>query len=116
MLYDHRYYRVRSGTLKKQLALYEQFGWEVQRKYLGDPLAFLVTETGDVNSYIHIWQYGDAEDRTCRRAALAKDALWQAYLEKAAEAGYIISQKTSLLVDAAFFERSGQRTTNERRQ
>ena len=103
MLYDHRYYCVRSGTLGKQLALYEQFGWVSQRKHLGDPLAFLVTETGNVNSYIHIWKYEDAEDRKRRRAALATDPAWQIYLEKAADAGYIISQQTNLLVSAPFF-------------
>ncbi|MCX7309080.1 MAG: NIPSNAP family protein [Afipia sp.] len=103
MLYDHRYYRVRFGTLQKQLSLYEEFGWTVQRKYLGDPLAFLVTETGDVNSYIHIWQYNDATERVVKRARLGQDAAWQAYLGKAAEAGYIISQKTSLLNSAPFF-------------
>jgi hypothetical protein len=103
MLYDHRYYCVRSGMLKKQLALYERFGWEVQRKHLGDPLAFLITETGNVNSYIHIWQYNDAEDRVRKRARLADNPAWQHYLEKAAEAGYILSQETSLLVDAPFF-------------
>ena len=102
MRYEHRYYCVRSGTLGRQLALYEQFGWEAQRKHLGDPLAFLVTETGNVNSYIHIWKYQDAEDRKRRRAALAADPAWKSYLEKAAEAGYIISQQTSLLVDAPF--------------
>lgn len=103
MLYDHRYYCVRSGTLKKQLALYEQFGWEVQRKHLGNPLAFLITETGNVNSYVHIWQYKDAGDRMQKRARLAEDPVWQRYLEKAAEAGYIVSQQTSQLVDAPFF-------------
>ncbi len=105
MLYDHRRYRVRSGTLNKQLALYEEFGWEVQRRNLGDPLAFFVTETGDVNSYIHIWQYKDATDRAHRRAALAREPLWQNYLERAAEAGYILSQETTLLIDTPFFER-----------
>lgn len=105
MLYDHRYYCVRAGTLKKQIALYQQFGWETQRKHLGDPLAFLVTETGNVNSYIHIWQYKDITDRAERRARLAADPAWQAYLEKSAEAGYIISQQTSLAVDAPFFQR-----------
>ena len=105
MLCDHRHYCVRSGTLRKQLALYERFGWEVQRKHLGDPLAFLITETGNVNSYIHIWQYNDAEDRVRKRERLADDPAWQLYLEKAAEAGYILSQETSLLVDAPFFGR-----------
>jgi hypothetical protein len=106
MLYDHRYYCVRSGTLKKQLTLYEKYGLEIQRKHLGDPLAFFVTETGNVNSYIHIWQYEDPEDRVRKRVRLAEDPVWQLYLEKAAEAGYILSQETSLLVNAPFFGRS----------
>ena len=104
MLCDHRYYCCRFGTLRRQLALYEQYGWEVQRRHLGDPLAFLVTETGNVNSYVHIWQYKDAEDRVRRRAALNADPGWQLYLDKANEAAYIISQQTSLMTNAPFFK------------
>lgn len=64
-----------------------------------------MTEISNVNSYIHIWQYKDITDRAQKRARLAEDPAWQAYLEKSAEAGYIISQQTSLVVDAPFFQR-----------
>lgn len=66
MLVDHRTYTVRVGTLRKQLALYEKHGLAVQKRHFGEPLAWLVSETGDVNTYVHIWAYENAEDRTSR--------------------------------------------------
>ena len=54
MLIDHRTYTVRAGALRKQLALYEKHGLAHQKRHFGEPLAWLVSETGDVNSYVHI--------------------------------------------------------------
>jgi hypothetical protein len=34
----------RVGTLRKQLALYEQHGYAVQKKHFGEPLAWLVAK------------------------------------------------------------------------
>jgi hypothetical protein len=42
-----------------------------------------------------------------KRARLAEEPAWQLYLEKAAEAGYILSQETSLLIDAPFSRGQG---------
>ena len=67
MLLDHRTYTVRPGTLKKQLALFEKHGLAAQKRHFGEPLAYLVAESGDVNTYVHIWVYADAADRTARR-------------------------------------------------
>ena len=103
MLYDVRTYVCRPGTLKKHLALYAELGWEPQRSHLGEPLAYLTTETGDVNSYTHIWVYDDAADRESKRAALYQDAKWLAYVEKSGAAGFLLSQSNSLMVPAAFF-------------
>jgi hypothetical protein len=102
MLIDHRTYTVRVGTLRKQLALFEKHGFAVQKRHYGEPLAWLVSETGDVNTYIHIWAYQDAEDRNRRRAALFKDPEWLAYLEMNAEAGYLIKQESKLMSPASF--------------
>ena len=63
MLLDHRTYTCRPGTLRKQLALYQEHGWAAQTEHLGQPFAYLTTETGDVNVYVHIWMYEDAADR-----------------------------------------------------
>lgn len=102
MLLDHRTYTVRPGTLQKQLALYEKYGLATQKRHLGEPLAFLTCETGDVNSFVHIWVYQDAADRARRRKALMEDAVWLAYVEMAGEAGYVIKQETKLMVPAPF--------------
>ena len=102
MLLDHRTYTVRPGTLRKQLALYEKFGLAAQKRHFGEPLAWLVSETGDVNSYVHIWVYEDAADRSRRRAAMMADPEWLAYIEKNAETGYLLKQESKLMSPASF--------------
>lgn len=102
MLLDHRTYTCRPGTLKKQLSLYEAHGWAAQTRHLGLPLAYLTTETGDVNSYVHIWMYEDAADRARRRAAMQADPDWVAFLQKSAEAGYLLQQQNKLMNPVAF--------------
>ncbi len=68
----------------------------------GKPFAFLITESGEVNTYVHIWAYKDAADRAARRAAMLADPDFQMYLQKSAEAGYITAQKNSLMVPTDF--------------
>ncbi|MHA3979163.1 NIPSNAP family protein [Halovulum sp. GXIMD14794] len=103
MIYDHRTYVCRPGTIKKHMKLYEEHGWAVQSKHLGQPAVYGAVETGDVNSYIHIWVYQSAADRAEKRAALAADPAWQEYLKKSAEAGYLVSQTNTILAPARFF-------------
>lgn len=105
MLYDHRTYTVRRGTLAKQLTMYAEHGYAIQVRHLGAPVFYAVTETGPLNSYVHIWAYADEADRQAKRAALAADPEWQAYFRMSNEAGYIVEQTTKLMVDAPFFTR-----------
>ena len=102
MLLDHRTYTVRPGTLRKQMALFEKHGLAAQKRHFGEPPAWLVSETGDVNTYVHIWVYEDAADRTRRREALFKDPEWLKYLEMNAEAGYLLKQESKLMSPASF--------------
>ncbi|PLS19854.1 NIPSNAP family protein [Neptunicoccus cionae] len=105
MIYDHRTYVCRPGTIKKHLALYQKHGWSAQQRILGQCILYAQVETGDVNSFVHIWAYQDAADRSERRKQLAEDPEWQAYLAKSAEAGYLVSQNNKILTDAPFFEK-----------
>lgn len=107
MLYDHRTYVCRPGTIKPQMDLYEKMGWAVQRRHLGDPVFYAVTETGNVNTYVHVWAYEDAADRATRRAAMMADPEWQAYLKASAEAGYLIGQENKLMTPTSFFSALG---------
>ncbi|NNM56922.1 NIPSNAP family protein [Acidocella sp.] len=103
MLFDHRTYTTRPGQLKKQLALYHEFGFAIQRRHAGEPVLFLVTESGPLNSYVHVWAYKDAAERERARSALQADPEWTAYLARSAEAGYLVAQENRLLVEAPFW-------------
>ena len=104
MLYDVRTYTCRPGTLKKHLMLYAEHGYETQHRHLGKPLAYLQTETGNLNSYTHIWVFNDAADRANRRVEMNRDPQWASYLEKSAHAGYLLSQENRLMVPTPFFQ------------
>lgn len=102
MLLDHRTYTVKPGTMAKHMAIYQEFGLKPQKRHLGEPLAYLITESGEVNTYIHIWVYQDAADRAAKRAAMSADPDWQLYLQKSSEAGYLVSQRNNLMTPAPF--------------
>ena len=104
MLFDHRTYRVKPGTLPAQVKLYEEFGLKPQLKHLGQPLAWMVTESGEMNTYVHIWAYQNAGDRETRRAAMATDPDWQIFVKKSAEAGNVVEQTTKLMTPAGFMK------------
>ena len=103
MIFDLRTYTVRPGTMAKQLALYEEHGFAAQVRHLGNPLFYGVVETGDVNTYVHLWKYESAADREVRRSALYGDKDWLNYRKLSAEAGYQVSQTNTLLKEAPFW-------------
>ena len=102
MLVDHRYYRVKPGTMNRHLDLYEKHGFLPQTRHLGQPLAYLYTESGEINTLVHMWAYEDAADRMRKRAAMQADPEWQAFLKGQGEAGFLESQRTNLMVPAKF--------------
>lgn len=97
MIYDLRTYTCRAGTVKAHLELYGRHGYPVQKRHLGTPLVYAVTETGKLNSYVHLWAFENAADREARRAAMEKDPEWIAYRKMSREAGYLVAQENSLL-------------------
>jgi hypothetical protein len=102
MLIDHRTYTVRPGTMPQQLKLYEEYGLKAQKRHLGEPLAYLVAESGELNTYVHIWVYQNAADREARRAAMQADPEWQEFVRRNGEAGNLIKQENKLMTPAAF--------------
>ena len=103
MLLDVRTYRCRAGTIKAHLALYDKLGKAPQSRMLGSPLAFMTTETGNVNEYMHIWVYENAADREQRRAALWTDSEWLVYVAESAKLGALESQENRLMNQVPFF-------------
>jgi hypothetical protein len=104
MIFDHRTYTCRPGTIKKHLKLYAEHGFGPQSRHLGKPLLYGIVETGDVNSYVHVWVYKDAADRAARRGAMAADPEWQAFLKLSAEAGNLVSQVNQIISPTEFYD------------
>jgi hypothetical protein len=102
VLVDHRTYRIKAGHTQAYLDLYEKQGFATQSRHLGHPLTYMFAESGDVNTCVHDWVYEDAADRAKRRAAMLADPEWKAYQQKLAESGYLLEQKTSLMLPAKF--------------
>ena len=102
MIYDMRIYTCRPGTVPAQLALYKEFGYAPQTKALGQPVMYGVTETGTINTYVHVWAYESAADREQRRAKMQADPDWQTFLKKSAEAGNLIAQENRILTQVTF--------------
>jgi hypothetical protein len=103
MLLDVRTYRVKPGLLKAHFEIYAKYGKPAQTRHLGEPLAYLRTETGDPNEYVHIWVYEDAADREKKRAAMLADPDWQDYQKRSAELGALVSQANKLMVPVDFY-------------
>jgi hypothetical protein len=57
MIFDHRTYTCKPGSIKAHLDLYEKMGFAPQSRLLGKPVLYGTTEVGDVNSYVHVWAY-----------------------------------------------------------
>lgn len=108
MIFDHRTYYCRPGTIKKHLELYEQHGFGPQSRVLGPPVLYAATEVGDVNSYVHVWAYTDLADRTARRAKLWSDPEWLAYVAKSSELGALTKQENKILIATKFFKLAGR--------
>lgn len=100
VLLDHRTYLIKPGKVQAYIDLYKKYGNRAQVRHLGQPLAYLHSESGDLNTLVHIWVYKDAADRTARRAAMQADPEWQEYVRQNVEAGYLVSQKTMLMLPA----------------
>ena len=102
MIFDMRIYTCRPGTVPAQLALYKERGFAPQTRHLGQPVLYGVTETGPINTYVHVWGYQSAADREQRRAAMQADPDWQVFLKKSAEAGNLIAQENRILTGVSF--------------
>ncbi|MEM7250021.1 MAG: NIPSNAP family protein [Pseudomonadota bacterium] len=103
MLLDVRTYTCRPGTIKEHLELYEKLGKGPQTKHLGQPLAYLITETGNPNQYVHIWVYENAGDREAKRGAMQADPDWINYTQESAKLGALEHQENKLMRPVDFF-------------
>jgi hypothetical protein len=102
MLLDVRPYKCLPGRVPAQLELYKKLGYPVQLRYMGEPLCYAVAESGDLNTFTHVWVYESAADRETKRGKMMQDPDWKTFLAENAKAGNVIEQKNCLMAPTAF--------------
>jgi hypothetical protein len=100
MIVEERTYTVKPGTVQQYYADYDPRGLKIQQRVLGNLIGYFHTEIGALNRIVHLWGYDSLAERERRRAALAADAEWLAYLQQSPD--IIVEMKTRILVPAPF--------------
>jgi hypothetical protein len=109
MIVEHRSYTALPGKVPDVLALVGSEGLPIQRRYLGDPLGYFQSESGELNRIVHLWGFASAADREARRAALAVDADWMAFVPKVLP--LLVRMESVILRPAPFSAIGGDPTT-----
>ena len=99
-----RTYGFRPGTVQAFLKRYQEKGYPVQRRILGEPVGYYYTEIGPLNQVVHMWAYASLAERTEKRQRLFADPAWRAYLQESAREDGLVSQETKILRRAPFSE------------
>jgi hypothetical protein len=102
MIVDLRTYTVKPFKMRAFLKLYEEIGWPIQQKYLGDCLGYYTVAEGSLNTVVHMWRFDSQADREQRRNAMAQDPEWQEFMKISEEAALLVEMKNVFLAPTSF--------------
>jgi len=100
MIVEERCYTVKPGTVQLYYKDYVANGLKIQTRILGNLIGYFHTEIGELNQIVHLWGYDSLAERERRRALLAADAEWQAFLKQSPD--IIVAMENRILVPAPF--------------
>jgi hypothetical protein len=80
MIVEMRTYTFHPGAAAKFFNLYEAKALDLQRSTLGNLIGYFTSEIGELNKTVHLWGYESLDERQRRRAALAADDDWRAFV------------------------------------
>lgn len=100
MFYEIRTYRLKNGAIPEYLKAVGEEGIAIQKKHLGALAGYFFSEIGPVNEIVHIWGFSSLDDRQARRARLAADPDWQAFLPRIRD--LIVTAENKIMSPAAF--------------
>jgi hypothetical protein len=102
MIVEERMYTLHPGKVPEYLKAYKEEGMAIQKRILGNMFGYFFNEVGMQNQIIHMWWYENFEDREKRRAQMAADPGWLAYIGKVRP--FLSYQETRIMKPAPFFE------------
>lgn len=85
MIVEERIYRIRNGCMSQYLNLVRTEGLAIQQPILGHLVGYFTTEIGVLSQVTHLWAYPSLDERARRRACLAQDKRWQAFIPRLSE-------------------------------
>ncbi len=100
MIVEQRIYTLQPGKASEYLELYEREGLAIQEPILGHLIGYFSSEVGPLNRIVHMWGYESFDDRDRRRAELATNEKWQAFVQKLRV--LIVEQENLILRPAPF--------------
>ena len=100
MYYEIRTYRLKNGGIPEYLKVVGEEGIAIQKRHLGNLVGYFSSEIGPINEIVHIWGFTSLDDRQARRARLAGDPEWQAFLPKIRD--LIVTADNKIMTPAAF--------------
>src|SRR6202166_481542 len=103
MIFDSGTYNIKINRLARSIETYERLALPVQRKYLGEPYGFFVTQIRPMSRLLHLWQYENLADRERRRDAMEADSGWLAYRRVALEEDTLVDMENQILKPVPFF-------------
>jgi hypothetical protein len=98
MIHELRTYTLVPGGVREYLRLYNESGREIQQRLLGNLVALLTPESGDLNQLIYLWAYESQDDRARRRIQLMADA---GFAEFRKSVRHLLVRQESRLLSAA---------------
>ena len=110
MYIEIRTYRLQNGTVPQYLKVMGDIGIAIQKKHLGDLIGYFSSEIGPISEIVHIWGFDSLDDRQERRARLAADPEWQAFLPKIHD--LIVTAENKIMKPASFSPVGGTNPTS----
>lgn len=100
MIIEERTYTVKPGAVQVYYKDYDPRGLAIQTRILGNLIGYFHTEIGELNQIVQLWGYDSLAERERRRALLAADPEWHAYLAQSPD--IIVKMELRILIPAPF--------------
>ena len=100
MIVEQRTYTVQVGKMSAYMEAFSERGLPIMKRILGNFVGFFVSDLGELNQAIQLWGYDSYAERERRRAILAMEPDWLAYLKGSPPV--ILRQENRILVPASF--------------
>jgi hypothetical protein len=100
MIYELRTYQLRVGAVPEYLALAETKLLPALAEHGIKPVGFWYTEVGPLSEVVHLWAYGDLNERQHKWSKWAQDPRRADFMKTLSQ--LVVSQSNKILSPAAF--------------